>query len=435
MPERPVVLVHGYSDSHRGFRVWKEILDTDFDVRVASYKSLTNEISIKDIAEGFDRALRCQAGLDQDQDFDAIVHSTGMLVLRSWLTTYPRRKDRLKHLIALAPATWGSPLAHKGRSWLGSVFKGSKNILRPDFLEAGDGVLDGLELGSRFTWDLAHRDLFGAEVYYGSSRYTPYVFTFCGTEDYGGVRKIVNEPGTDGTVRLAGVALNSRKAIIDLTERPQDPKRAYFTGFKSVDDLPVVLIDGVNHGTIMSRPTPELVQLVRSGLKVGNKPAYDKWLREAERVSSKGKDGPWQQFVVRLVDERGDPIPDYNVRLFEGRHELHDFTADVHAYSGDKSLRNFHVNVSELADQKFTNLRMRLIASSGTQLVGYVGYGNGTGASPHPTMEVVLDITNLVTGDTKLFYPFTTTLVEIKLNREPLPLNGESRLCRILREL
>ena len=62
MPERPVVLVHGYSDSHRGFRVWKEILATDFDVRVVSYKSLTNEISIKDIAEGFDRALRCQAG-------------------------------------------------------------------------------------------------------------------------------------------------------------------------------------------------------------------------------------------------------------------------------------------------------------------------------------------------------------------------------------
>src|SRR5690606_41801926 len=46
---RPVVLVHGYSDSHEGFRVWRNLLAGDFDVRIASYESLSNEISIKDI--------------------------------------------------------------------------------------------------------------------------------------------------------------------------------------------------------------------------------------------------------------------------------------------------------------------------------------------------------------------------------------------------
>lgn len=436
MAGRPVVLVHGYSDSHEGFRVWRNLLAGDFDVRIASYESLSNEISIKDIAEAFDRALRHQAGMDRDQEFDAVVHSTGMLVVRSWLTTYPSRKDRLKHLIALAPATWGSPLAHKGRSWLGAIFKGSKDPFSPDFLEAGDGVLDGLELGSQFTWDLAHQDLFGDEVYYGPDRRTPYVFTFCGTKPYSGLRRVANEPGTDGTVRLAGVALNSRKAIIDLTERPQADGRAYFTDFKSVDELPVVLIDGLNHGTIISQPTPELVQLVRSGLQVGSKAALENWLKAAARVSAEPKiDKKWQQFVVRVVDERGDPIPDYNVQLYEGRREIRAFTADVHAYARDKSFRNFHVDVSKLVDRELPNLSMRLRASSGTQLVGYVGYGNGADAPAHPTMEVELDITDLVTGDTKLFYPFTTTLVEIKLNREPLPLDGESRLCRILREL
>jgi len=30
---------------------------------------------------------------------------------------------RLKHLIGLAPATFGSPLAHKGPSWLGALFQ------------------------------------------------------------------------------------------------------------------------------------------------------------------------------------------------------------------------------------------------------------------------------------------------------------------------
>jgi triacylglycerol esterase/lipase EstA (alpha/beta hydrolase family) len=67
------------------------------------------------------------------------VHSTGSLVLRAWLTHYADRRDRLKHFIGLAPANFGSPMAHKGRSWLGAIFKGNKT-LGPDFLEASDRV-------------------------------------------------------------------------------------------------------------------------------------------------------------------------------------------------------------------------------------------------------------------------------------------------------
>ena len=57
-------------------------------MHVCGYRSLTNEISIKDIAEGFDRALRLRTPLATGEPFDAIVHSTGMLVVRSWLTQY-----------------------------------------------------------------------------------------------------------------------------------------------------------------------------------------------------------------------------------------------------------------------------------------------------------------------------------------------------------
>ncbi len=86
-----------------------------------------------------------------------------------------------------------------------------------DFLEAGDLVLDGLELGSRFTWDLAHQDMVGDNDFYGRGASTPYVFVFCGTSKYEGIRSVVNQDGTDGTVRLAGCPLNSRKITIDLT--------------------------------------------------------------------------------------------------------------------------------------------------------------------------------------------------------------------------
>ena len=146
-------------------------------INTCNYATLTNEVTLKDIAEGFDRALRFQAGLDKDEPFDAMVHSTGMLLIRSWLTAYPDRRKRLKRLIGLAPATFGSPLAHQGRSWLGAIFKGNKQ-LRPDFLEAGDKVLDALELGSWFTWNLTHQDMLGEDTFYGPDKNTPYVFIF-----------------------------------------------------------------------------------------------------------------------------------------------------------------------------------------------------------------------------------------------------------------
>jgi hypothetical protein len=189
------------------------------ELPVCNYQSLTNEITIKDIAEGFDRALRTHSRIDKDQPFGAIVHSTGMLVLRSWLTTNPIGLRRLKHLIGLAPATFGSPLAHKGRGFIGAIFKVNK-VSGPDFMEAGDLILDGLELGSRFTWDLTHRDFLGEKPFFGKGPDTPYVFIFCGTESYGGVRQLANEPGTDGTVRWAGCSLSTQKITIDLTREP-----------------------------------------------------------------------------------------------------------------------------------------------------------------------------------------------------------------------
>src|SRR5688500_11518157 len=207
MPRLPLVLIHGYSDLGASFEPWRRALSgRGYDVssiHVPSYRSLTNEITIKDIAERLDRALRIRAGLASDEPFDASVHSTGMLVIRAWLTAYAQRRDRLKHLIGLAPATFGSPLAHKGRSWLGALFKGNRER-GPDFLEAGDRMLDGLELGSRVTWDLAHTDLLGDEPFYGPTRSTPFVFVFCGTRAYSGLRGLMSEPGADGPVRWAG---------------------------------------------------------------------------------------------------------------------------------------------------------------------------------------------------------------------------------------
>jgi hypothetical protein len=448
MARNPIVLVHGYSDEGASFKVWERILaERGYDVAMihaASYRSLTNEVSIKDIAEGFDRALRIRAGLSADEPFDAIVHSTGMLVMRAWLTAYEGRRERLKHLIGLAPATFGSPLAHKGRSWLGALFKGNKH-LGPDFLEAGDRVLDGLELASRFTWDLAHLDLLGDETFYGPTRRTPYVFIFCGNKGYGGIRQLLDEPGSDGTVRWASCPLNTRKIILDLTRDPAreaSDKRISVAEWRNTD-IPLIPIDGKNHGTILSEPGPELAELVDEALQVSSAASFAQWIDGATKRTqhARARIDEWQQFVVRVVDERGDPVPDYNIQLFRRgtgtgpRDSIHQFDVDVHTYKSDTSLRCFHVRLADLDYKKLPNLWIRVIASSGSQLVGYQGFGSEKSiesptAAKEGKWDATLDLSSLA-DDTgiKFFYPFTTTLIELKLNREPLPLTGKNEVC------
>jgi len=440
----PAILVHGYSDIGKSFFNWKAFLEANgysaVPIHVADYKTLTNEVTIKDIAEAFDRALREQGGLDEGKPFDAIVHSTGMLVVRSWLTTYAYRRNRLKRLIGLAPATWGSPLAHKGRSWLGAIFKGNKDILDPDFMEAGDRVLDALELGSRFTWDLAHVDLFGTDTYYGPSADTPWIFTLCGIDTYDGLRSIVNEPGMDGTVRWAGCSLDSRKIVLDLTRHPGEKGRVWVSE-KLAIDAPFVPIGGVNHGTILDPNKSETLQkLILEALQVENEVAFMKWRESAARSTARERAllesdlGRWQQFIVHAVDERGDPVPDYHIELVaDGNNPLRkttEFNVDAHVYRVDPSFRCFHLNLNELNGIDPVALQLRVMASAGSHLVSYAGWTTtGSGGTVRAQMgewDGILDV-GKIPGGVKVFFPFTTTLIELRLNREP-----RSEVCRIV---
>ena len=452
MTERlPVVLLHGYSNRQQSFRPWREALIANgYDpttIRLGDYVSLSNEITIKDIAEGLDRALREEAGLSTDEPFDAIVHSTGGLVIREWLATYQRRR-RLKRLIALAPASFGSPLAHRGQSWLAAAFRGERQ-LGPDFLETGHQVLLGLELASRYTWELAHRDLLRDVAIYDSSPDSPFPFVFIGLSDYGRLKRLlIGDPGSDGTVRWAGAAMNTRKISVDLTREPgaKEGGRFEICDWHNID-APLVLLPELNHGTIVSEPSDELVAMVLEALAVTDMPGYEAW---GERHSSLTRDGlarveqdRWQQFVVRVIDERGDPVPDYYVELADEDAILEDFASDVHAFTADPSLRSFHVNLSKLAPERRASLHLRLGARSGTELIAYHGAGSevftraGTPADDAPASgwDARFDLTPLLRdNEVKFFFPYTTTLVEITINREPLPAAGVSELLRFVRD-
>lgn len=441
MERLPVVLLHGYGARARSLLRWRdELIARGYDataIHLGEFISLSNEITIKDIAEGFDRALRLRAGLGAEEPFDAIVHSTGGLVIREWLATYGSRRRRLKRLVALAPATFGSPLAHKGRSWLGAMFRGERE-LGPDFMEAGERVLSGLELGSAYTWDLAHRDLLAREAIYDESPDSPFPFVIIGLGDYGIVRRLfAGQPGTDGTVRWAAAGFNIRKLEVDLTREP-GAERGHGVSVAPWHNvhIPLVLYPGVNHAEILSEPPRPLVDMVIEALAVKDLTAYRAW-RERHSTTAGGRlsrveEDAWQQFVVHAVDERGDSIVDYYLELgsdIDGEFRiLENFALDVHPYTDDPSFRCFHVNLTRLDPARRGQLRLRLTALTGTELVAYHGQGSETFTAQGierrdpGKWDAQIDITPIL-GEPQIsfFFPFTTTLIEIKLNREPMP--------------
>jgi len=473
---RPVVLIHGYSDKGQSFEGWRQALIAlgadPVTLNVCTYISLNNEVTITDIGEALDRALEYQLKWEdgRPREFDAIVHSTGMLVLRSWLVNYGPRRGRLKHLVGLAPATFGSPLAQKGRSLLGSIFKGNHDPLSPDFLNAGDRVLDALELGSRFTWDLCHRDLLADPPFYTTGSDSPYVAVFVGDTPYTGIREVINEPGTDGTVRWAGAGLNTRKVTVDLT-RPAAGSTARQTVTISPWangrlDIPIIGVPGADHATILSNAGStsaggvSLVQLVADFLQnVNTEDSFNTWLTGArsfgaaalQKMDASGNSDAkgWQQFVIRAIDENRDPVTDYSVTLCRDATGLpgavlQEFETDVHPYRADPSFRCFHVNLPRevlpaLSESgppagQVSRLYIRLNASTGTPLLQYQPYDSQGRPIPlNPKNgDLMLDITALAADQDRLFFPYTTTLIEILMNRDTEPLDAVSQLLYFL---
>ena len=473
-----VLLIHGYSADWKAFLPWKTALSAagiaTETISVGNYVTLNNEVTIKDLGEAFDRALRMTKFAEENPGdgwtFDAVVHSTGMLVLRQWLTSDPysssdqrSRIRRLKHLVGLAPATFGSPQAKKGRSWLGALVKGNRD-LGPDFLNAGDMVLDGLELASKYTWELAHKDMVGPAPLYDKGDGTPYVAVFVGNVPYTGISAVANSPGCDGTVRWAGCALDTRKVTLDFRRHaqvdPADPTKRVMISDWSSERLsaPVIAVDGQNHGSIIADPKHQVVSLVHDFLGIANEAEYDAWETRALAFGAPSQsrmdasdgvtDGAgWQQLWIHMVDDHGDGVTDYNIQLYHGNDlsesdesgkESVKLIADT--YSSDSSYRCFYIHLTqEMMALKANNKKMwmELIASSGSELIEYEAY---TGSTDDPlrlaidshdstvNKPVKMDITALTEGGASLFYPYTTTLMEVFVQREPMPLGKVSNL-------
>ena len=148
-----VFLIHGWSvtETTTYQALHLKLAKQGFDLRnicLGRYVSLDDDVCIRDIARALHYALLDELK-EESGNFHIITHSTGALVARYWIANHYddkfASKHALKNLLMLAGPHHGSRLAHHGRTMLAYIKYGS---------DTGRKLLEALELGSEFNWQL-----------------------------------------------------------------------------------------------------------------------------------------------------------------------------------------------------------------------------------------------------------------------------------------
>lgn len=368
MASKPLVIVHGWSDSAESFRglarFFSEAGREATVISLGDWLSLDDEVTYLDLAYAMRSAWRDRKLPGYRRSVDVVVHSTGALLVRQWLQLfYSADNNPVDHLLMLAPASYGSPLAHKGKAFYGRIIKGWWMGF-----QTGTKLLNGLELGSPYTWKLAMGDVLSRSYWYGRNRIKATVLV--GNQGYGGVRADDNEP-------------KSPRA------------RELFLGAVSV--------------------APE---------------GWGDWCRELARLRREVEDRAtprrdpehhlYQNTVVRVLDDVGNPVPDYFVEFFEhdsdtsalGRFFHRDVLRKVHRPAKGEHYRSMYVDATllhhRIDKQDFDLLEIAISAEPRFDAERHgVGYQQEAGSA------------KLTPEDCRrLFEPNATLLVDVRISRQ-----------------
>lgn len=392
---RHVLIIHGWSDSSASFVPLARFLAAHGYAPkmlwLGDYISKSDEVRVQDVASRMNEVIQSMLAKGElAAPFDVIVHSTGGLVARAWLTAHwGLAPDRcpMKRLVMLAPANYGSKLAATGKSFLGRVVKGYDS-----WFQTGQAMLDDLELASPFQWELAQRDVLvapgaGRQPVYGSDRVWPFVIS--GTHGYTNLlRRVANENGADGTVRACAANLNARGVTLDLR---QPEGAAMFREWELQHDFefPLAVLPTRTHGSIIDpdraadssdegitetrTQREDLGALILEALAC---PSFDEYLaigtrwaalsettctlsRNPPKGSSPAQFHQYMQLNAYVIDDQGKPVGDYFLEFFSNRDEADD-EANVYLHrevlecvrinSRQPAVRNFYFDRTDLVD-------------------------------------------------------------------------------------
>ena len=421
MSDRPIVILHGWSDVSNSFQPLARLLHRRLSGRqvsflhLADYISMEDEVRFDDIVSSMTKAWADHRLPTAPGSVDAIVHSTGGLVIRDWLQrNYPPGYAPIKHLVMLAPANFGSPLAHKGRSLLGRLWKGFI-VKRPKggAFQTGTHILKGLELASPYTWQLAERDRFGD---YGNA-YGPgniLCTVLVGQHAKSASNAVADEDGWDGVVRVSTANLDCARLEIVFPTDP-DIGGPRITAEEASGLTAFAVLDQHDHGSITlaqtrGRSLASVEQSRRDGLLLSDivraltisDEEFSDWrdqlaqrnsalLQRVETTRNPEKHG-YQNTLIRMQDQFGVGVEDYLLEFFEKdndktRHARRTHRAalrSVHSYSDDSSHRSFFVDCTSLAQTidkygEFLGIGLTAEPQMGDgEPVGFPSYGDDT---------------------------------------------------------
>ncbi|MBO6812134.1 MULTISPECIES: esterase/lipase family protein [Marinobacter] len=434
-----LVIIHGWSDEASSFNPLARKLTAPGpdrlyssgvrQLRLADYISLDDEIGYNDLVEAMQRAWLKEGLPTAPRSVDVVIHSTGGLLVRHWLTNYFKPETSpIKRLLMLAPANFGSPLAHTGRSMIGRAIKGWKGTR---LFETGTQILKGLEIASPYSWSLAGKDIFADQQYYGPGYILCTVLV--GNTGYNGISALANKPGTDGTVRVSTANLNATKIDLDFTMAQES---VAITGRQDHGSTAFGIADQEDHSSIAAKDggphRKSTWNLIREALQVEDSD-FSKWqdtltkhnqevTQKAERRRGSHHDS-YQNTVIRVIDNQGSSVQDYVIEFFvnddSGRRNRHrtrliqeSVVANVHAWCDDPSYRSFLVNCTELPkilDQESDDLNISITASPDimSRPVGYRTYTDEDIATLRLDQNAIRD----------LFKAHRTILITIKIKR------------------
>lgn len=430
MSKRPLLIIHGWSGKSEHLKPLSNYLKKSgfkvVDIWLADYLSMNDEIALQDLGQAMGKALKDKKIPEDPKSFDVIVHSTGGLVIRQYLLHYFYGKPQncpVGRLVMLAPAHFGSPLAHLGKSMIGRLVKGWK---WDGTFQTGTRVLDALELGSSVSWQLAEQDLFNPDnqIFRTNNIFTTVLI---GTDSYtDALGRMNHENGSDGTVRPACANLNANYLKVVFKEPAAVDVVAQEHCY---DPVAFGVLYGHNHSTI-TRPDEEgtLSEVLLTGLAIESEDEYKAHLSNLAKVTKdtfargikeQGRENKYHQYqhmVARVHDQFGEGIPDYFLEFFQEKKDEEDKVMEkVHAeilekvwpYSKDKSHRSFFFDITDMKTQVLDKKHRVDMSICAVALSKHIRYCN-TDKTYFPVVSP---------EDETLLNPNTTILIDICLPR------------------
>jgi len=337
----PVVFLHGWAGDFATYGKTARLLQQEGyavdALHLGEYTTGDNDLGIDDYAIALQKVVTSERF---GKTFDVIVHSTGALVVRRWLSKFykPSQTSPVRKLIMAAPANNGSRLAGWGKKvpW-----------------DWGNQILDCLKLGSSLTWDLnwewlrsqRHAKMKGLEIYHlqgiKNDMSMPAVFDFF-DEAFGLDIPVFEEEGSDNTVRFCAANLNMRGIQLGVDDK------VAATTVHEIKNIPIYLFKdrshfGEKHGILAAIKGRQNV-VFQTILDILRCEPDDPPPGTTEFPNSLN----YFMLTIRVVDQLGNPFEDFIVRFYFGSKEEAKQIQIKHR-SENKACDCFYIKYKDLA--------------------------------------------------------------------------------------